>query len=1844
MSMTTSNKEYKIGGEKQQKAIGTYCIYNIKNGDSVVKRGIVEVHTQGTSTLDYPVPNFAFTFYTLVLNTTTNQYELKKEKVNLLEYGLSESTLTAKADSMDSSHLNNTPTCIFFNNLIDELIEDKQIQGSYPRLVPGKKYLDAIAGEPCIIEYYEDQGDQNQITTISDLSTQLGSPTQDIFESKKSSLINLGSFMLNIDKSGKSLGLDIIDDETENSKLKDLPLCKYLDEDENEVQNCYSLEGQNNIEDGSLSASLFMNLPSVLTSLTTFTEENFNNIWQYENVTLKELNEIYKYIFEKYNGATYSAFEFRSDIKPEKWFVFESNNGTDTHFSAKDDSDDNSIYVEVTEEGSTFYKRYSSETKINLLNYLYPIARMFFFVTRSTDSYFSDNFDNYFNRDYAFLYYINLISLGQVDNLGKNSMFDTWDGIHWFIRPYDLDSQCGLTNTGQNTIKTYEEFLNTEVFPSGNVSYRTDLNELVSDIQDSQEIDNTLQNKNYHSKSSILWNRIWTNFKDNINNFYALLRKNYYSPEAIIQNAKREIIDKIPENQYNIDFRNKYLGTGFQRLGFGDRWDNFRAWVTNRFVFSDSYFGYVPELFVEFPNSNNPLRVKINIPEYFSVSDDKNFSGRQLALEYLTVNNTGVAQKVRTNLDAIIEIQNINKLSSFHIQVDESEQNFGYTKKLNNLLVLDLSDTKNINSLSDFYNNPNFLHTLDISRSQIKNIGIIPDTLQNLYANNTEIALTETNNEQQIVSKFGENSKIKNLQLQGFSGALILSDLKFLETIDLTNATLSRLVLSDLPNLTSINLTGCKFVNSNNQDNLTYITIENIFNKLSNLDFSNADFGNCALSISDDRTLSTVTNGIALNLTGVTNLQLLDISALLTLSSLDCSNSSIQRIITGNSEFTKLKRFICSPEIEEINVSESSAGSNPKCLNLEKFSSFTTGSNVRVSFKNCSKIEEIHNLHLGNSSNYVEGSEVFRNCNNLRMIDDSSIFIKNCIFTFADCWNLSDISSIQINTQSVYGMFAKAHMIAIDKAIDIINTTSTKIRQYDGVFAFKQNFLLSNNTGWTVNSKTYNHYLDLDSLFQEIDTNYDQCSAKLICCNNRFTNISSSVYTSVAGGVMQDEEKTLLQTYGSGDYYDELNNLEAVKGSFPCDSLETVYEGFFSCKKLEYIESNKILNSKKTSRNYSLKNAAALFSGCDLKNISIPDTLFGNGNIVTDIVGIFANNSNLTYNWTNSNFLSICKSLNNISAIFAGCKNVEGNVTGFLNDCLNRTTLPEIFYMENVFANTKVQLPLNQTLYTGSKDISSIKFSIGGIFSKENVSDSELYPININFVNQLTFLDEGQNSSYPVSAQVRYYSGYQTSSIQLGVFQGCKNLVGTFNTDFYNKIKQRNCIRMFKNSDLSGFNTTSEINNIKKLDYTNCTEMFCNAIMPSNLTSLNFVNSNNTSNRIAKGVFACAKFSGVLDTLSFNDNYITDLSYAFAGSNISYNADNLQLPQYVVTTDYMFSGRYNPSFGELTDKGSIDGYDIYKFNVDKYYRINYCSSSTQREYQERNFSGMKRFNDSDALNNISGSSIELKSTHTNTPLSSLKYTRHMFDSSQVAGISGKLLEECPNLVDCSFMFSNCNNLSTIQAKDGDSSVFSNDEYKNLIDVSGMFRKTKLNGVISISLQHASNVKYADYMFERLTFDGYTSYPLTLNNIFSENNTQLVSIVGFACMTNINIQDNQLMFNTLSNILYTKNLKYMDYAFVYTEDTNEAGYAVNIFTGPPANKKSNILSMAGLFAGREKITSTNIGLLEFYTPTMVNITGNFINSNLSGTNISTNSSGNYYQYNTSLMDTYQNKTV
>jgi hypothetical protein len=56
----------------------------------------------------------------------------------------------------------------------------------------------------------------------------------------------------------------------------------------------------------------------------------------------------------------------------------------------------------------------------------------------------------------------------QIDNVGKNAMFDIWGTkdpstgeITWgkiFPRPYDMDSQMGETNSGEDKIPVYAEF------------------------------------------------------------------------------------------------------------------------------------------------------------------------------------------------------------------------------------------------------------------------------------------------------------------------------------------------------------------------------------------------------------------------------------------------------------------------------------------------------------------------------------------------------------------------------------------------------------------------------------------------------------------------------------------------------------------------------------------------------------------------------------------------------------------------------------------------------------------------------------------------------------------------------------------------------------------------------------------------------------------------------------------------------------------------------------------------------------------------------------------------------------------------------------------------------------------------------------------------------------------------------------------------------------------------------------------------------------------------------------------------------------------------------------------
>jgi hypothetical protein len=79
---------------------------------------------------------------------------------------------------------------------------------------------------------------------------------------------------------------------------------------------------------------------------------------------------------------------------------------------------------------------------------------------------FRDGFKNYFSLDYCITYYLQMMMFTQVDNAGKNAMFDTWGDGKLYPRPYDMDTQMGLDNSGYDRIGADAE-LNRVLSPAG---------------------------------------------------------------------------------------------------------------------------------------------------------------------------------------------------------------------------------------------------------------------------------------------------------------------------------------------------------------------------------------------------------------------------------------------------------------------------------------------------------------------------------------------------------------------------------------------------------------------------------------------------------------------------------------------------------------------------------------------------------------------------------------------------------------------------------------------------------------------------------------------------------------------------------------------------------------------------------------------------------------------------------------------------------------------------------------------------------------------------------------------------------------------------------------------------------------------------------------------------------------------------------------------------------------------------------------------------------------------------------------------------------------------------------
>lgn len=741
-------------------------------------------YTQGTSTLKYAIPNFKFFFQDKSGDDYTGIPLVVDDKIYY------ESMLTAKADYMESSHLNNTPTAMLYNKIVNDLsiipIEYRSpaiAANNNPNNINSKSYSDAIVGTPIRL-YIKDIG--------------------------SSSFENYGSFMLNTDKVSDSLGFKLNDTLSENNV--------------NYEPTCISFEGTSNSHAGS--AARFIANENDMTAGDDDQDSTVVGYMDISNIALSfnqlndgqhasQINQIKQYLSR--------GFEYRYPDRK----IYQVKNGKTKYMQAGDFEQFYKMWEFVCH-----YDTYETQLE-NAQEIEDPVEREAAIAAIPT-------FEKVFNLPYCYLYIIFLMVFGQTDNLGKNCMFDCWktDGEwgKWFPRPYDLDSQCGLNNGGAEVIPPFV-MVSSLWLPTTKV----DDQDVPIPIDDSQRFNykyidaRTLYG--YASSTSRLWSTIYVKYKAEIEAMYKLLRGDgeenssydYLNYEKLMNHYKNCIIDKIPASQYNIDFLNKYLGSPQHQYMMGNRWTNFQDWMRARLAFCDSFFNY-KKVTIDFLDGIT-LNVKQMFPAFvFSVYEQ---DGRTLAgfgtNVSLDVGGTGNIATTLTLSDSIITYLNLYEENVF-------SSGLVHSYEFTNLRTLKVDGT-NAPDLSKCL----VLEELEIGPNAYYSSITVPASVKRLVVNKSCNIIFEKDNflEECTIQNnttesidFGRCKKLTKLILKNNNiGNLTLSENKLsnfvsqnntFQDVSISDCEISRLDLS-LQTISSLNISGkidqidlygCEFTNT----------------------------------------------------------------------------------------------------------------------------------------------------------------------------------------------------------------------------------------------------------------------------------------------------------------------------------------------------------------------------------------------------------------------------------------------------------------------------------------------------------------------------------------------------------------------------------------------------------------------------------------------------------------------------------------------------------------------------------------------------------------------------------------------------------------------------------------------------------------------------------------------------------------------------------------------------------------------------------------------------------------------------------------------------------------------
>ena len=493
------------------------------------------------------------------------------------------------------------------------------------------------------------------------------------------------------------------------------------------------------------------------------------------------------------------------------------------------------------------------------------------------------DFSKYFSYEYCLAYYLQALVFTQSDNIGKNAMFDSWcipdenGNGQWtplYPRPYDMDSQMGLNNQGEDKVLT-----------SAEVTVLLSPNPL--------EKQTKTRHRRFVNQYAVTFSKLWLLFayvyKSEIRQKYLDLRSTVYDIDYIKSIIEPFTTDVIGECYYNCDAAAKYLfttgGSEQWQMLSGNRRHRYYSFLEQRLAFLDTYFESSTaktDHLIRFRllTSQASITPKVTIPCYLSYSvDDMNTGVADFTdIYYCDANTTpSISLKATGNnknayiyrTQHVTALNGINNLSLEQLQLTGCEQyqelvlegqtslstlNLGTQDYLKKLTLNSCSGLTNLT----MPNKTNLLTDLTMQNMNIKGTLTLTDTgLVNLNITDTPYSGLEIRNSPVQVITMGADNQIASIildncyQLGTFSDGETLDDGSFVQNL----TRLQSITIQNMPKLTSISLPKCKAssITISNCDQLTSLTLTE----------SNA------LTVLD---LTTLPNLTTLNLQGCENL------------------------------------------------------------------------------------------------------------------------------------------------------------------------------------------------------------------------------------------------------------------------------------------------------------------------------------------------------------------------------------------------------------------------------------------------------------------------------------------------------------------------------------------------------------------------------------------------------------------------------------------------------------------------------------------------------------------------------------------------------------------------------------------------------------------------------------------------------------------------------------------------------------------------------------------------------------------------------------------------------------